>query len=288
MALEPNDFIFNNKNNNIKKKYKHKQTGDIASYDGNKYEVKSIGLYIPDRYIENSNDWELIPSIEVGKVYKAIYGKSMFLVKEILGYNKFNAIGFGQWNWYELSTFYSIDITEATKEEWFERLKEEAIKRGLVKGARIELNNVIYYEKLNEVFLDKDYSFCGNGFYTIMDAKTGKWATVIEDKKPIKLEPIRKHNESIEAHVINISSNHVVKKPILTTYDGVELFEGDKYWYVLTSLYIYDSIVIKCDIFSSNAIRFSTKEKAQEYVNLHQKKYSLNDINEALNNLKNK
>lgn len=207
------------------KKYKHKQTGDMASYNGSKYIVDSIGLYVPDRYIENSNDWVLIPSIEVGKIYKSSKTPVIVLIKEEVDSVDAKCMGFdGFGNWCKLSYFSIEHLVEATKEEWFERLKEEAIKRGLVEGARFNGDCIVNdYMMFNFSLVDVKRGY-------LMNAATGKWATPIEENK-------------------------------LTTHDGFDLFEGDELW---------------------------AKEKAQEYIDLHQKKYSLADLKEALNNLKNK
>ncbi len=88
----------------------------------------------------------------------------------------------------------------------------------------------------------------------------------------------------------NINYIQKAKQPLFTTEDGVDIFEGDN-WYIV---YIdgYDGSGSLFNVFSSNDYpnvplllnrigvkRFSTKEKAQEYVDLHKPKYSLNDIN---------
>lgn len=244
------------------KKYKHKQTGDIAFYNGNNYEVEALGLYVPDRFIENSNDWELITNIEVGKVYKK--DGLLILVKEKDDNSeKLSAIGFNFDNkWNELREFRLCfdTLTEATNEEQFERLKEEAIKRGLVEGVKFEPSFGYGTRKLENYLLDdEDLSLISKDHDFLMDANTGKWATPIEEKKPI-----------------------------LTTHDGVELFEGNMIFYVTKQFEIHSNPCNKFDGTNNNYVCFSTKEKAQEYIDLHQKKYSLADLQEALNNLKNK
>lgn len=191
------------------KQYKHKILDYLATETNSKenYKVSHPRHFtIPKWIIENSNDWELIPSIEVGKVYQSIKSLVIILIKEVVDEHDVKAIGFdGFGNWCA-GYFGTTNLIETTKEDWFERCKEEAIKRGLVKGVKINsaLSNRV--GTIVNYYLDGDYSL--NGIQLcLMDSDTGKWATVIE-------------------------------------------------------------------------------EKAQEYIDLHQKKYSLADLKDALNNLK--
>jgi hypothetical protein len=93
-------------------------------------------------------------------------------------------------------------------------------------------------------------------------------------------------------HALNDDLNDYVedKKPILTTHDGVDLFEGDKY-FPIHNRYITNGAEStvkqdykKCNYTHEDYIIFSTKEKAQEYIDYNKPKYSLNDIkNDWLN-----
>lgn len=167
------------------KKYKHKQTGQIALLDGKVYKIKSdeCVFAIPTCIIENSNDWELIPNIEVGKVYKDYNTFFMVLVKEVTINKCVRGIGFDTLgNWFELTTFiFDGNEVEATKEEWFERLKEEAFKRGLVKGVKFESPYKNRVSFISQYYLENDLCLFSNG--VLMDSNTGKWATVIEESK---------------------------------------------------------------------------------------------------------
>jgi len=195
------------------KQYKHKVLGYIATETNSKenYKVSHPRHFtIPKWIVENSNDWELITNIEVGKLYKK--DGLLILVKEKDDNSeKLSAIGFNFDNkWNELREFRLCfdTLTEATKDEWFERCKEEAIKKGLVKGVNFEPAFGYGTRNLENYFLDdEDLSLISKDHDFLMDANTGKWATVIE-------------------------------------------------------------------------------EKAQEHIDLHQKKYSLFDLQEAFNNLK--
>lgn len=66
-------------------------------------------------------------------------------------------------------------------------------------------------------------------------------------------------------------------KPLFTTSDGVQIFEGMEYWYLLK-----DNLVpYKCTYAGKGfepPITFSTKEKAEEWLLLNQPCLSVNDI----------
>lgn len=82
------------------------------------------------------------------------------------------------------------------------------------------------------------------------------------------------------------------KQPLFKTEDGVDIFEGDWYFELITpDFYLKSSVwnILKSKgrdniNYDQNynklhgRIWFSTEEKAQEYVDLHKPKYSLNDI----------
>ncbi len=356
------------------KKYKHKTQKDWTAKKSTKfiacYEVimREGSYIIPSEIFENSNDWELINTIEVGKVYKDTDTNFLILIKELLNKNQSNAIGFDKsGKWHELSSFGTHDLIETTKEEWFKRLKEEAVKQGLVKGVKFksaykDIEFVINFFSLN------GYDLFGNKG-CLMDSDTGKWATVIEDKKPnylitafncieqiVKIGSNGKYdnlftlnemlnsppsvkdgsfevysvkndkgeeftigekvltckdNFTIKAFKINMDGIIVYfnesdeydgleliskikiedKKPILTTHDGVDLFEGDKYFPVHTRYFTNgaESTIKRCykecNYTHEDYIVFSTKEKAQEYIDWNQKKYSLNDIKDSFKRL---
>ena len=67
-----------------------------------------------------------------------------------------------------------------------------------------------------------------------------------------------------------------VKKVLFTTEDGVDVYEGDIYWLITGDLsYCGQKAIDKGRKFGHV---FSTKEKAQEYIELNKPKYSYNQI----------
>lgn len=86
------------------------------------------------------------------------------------------------------------------------------------------------------------------------------------------------------------------KEPILTTFDGVELFDQDVYYFIWLNKpahgqevnKIYKAIVRPLEgdaSWSSDAVFFSTKESAEKYLKENQKQFSISDIVNFVNNI---
>ena len=76
-----------------------------------------------------------------------------------------------------------------------------------------------------------------------------------------------------------------VKEPIFISDDGVEMFVGDSYWTNLADLSDVVMLEITDTTPKDNVLsfkRFSTKEAALKYIDLHKLKYSKSDIIETL------
>ena len=153
-----------------------------------KYAKELLQEFLPEAF-ENK--------LEVGKVYKYPSlggGKFMFKFNEF-GINNYGFNIIGEWSdnlgvWKNKVNLYE----EATKEEWLEALKEEAIKRGfknvgelslkLVSGAMFKKgsfvttnNNFRYISVENMLYLDGVEIFYN-----------GKWAEIIKEEKPTQEE----------------------------------------------------------------------------------------------------
>lgn len=77
----------------------------------------------------------------------------------------------------------------------------------------------------------------------------------------------------------NINYIQKAKQPLFTTEDGVDIFEGATFYYVDLNWYIgLGRTIIYLFQKLKGYKEFSTKEKAQEYIDLNKPKYSLNDI----------
>ena len=62
------------------------------------------------------------------------------------------------------------------------------------------------------------------------------------------------------------------RKPIFTTNDGVDVFDGDMYWFVdKTTNSIYINLATTGMAFNSAYLRFSTSKSAQKWIDEHKK-----------------
>jgi hypothetical protein len=80
------------------------------------------------------------------------------------------------------------------------------------------------------------------------------------------------------------------KKPLFTTADGVDIFEGDEYFYVCDSNYFETNFKYRIfeastdddgrilDLTDESIHRFSTREKAEEYIYWNEPVLSLNEV----------
>ena len=74
------------------------------------------------------------------------------------------------------------------------------------------------------------------------------------------------------------------EKPLFTTEDGEEAFEGDTYYAIDLKTYeVVWSIADECSL-DSNWLKFSTKAKAERWVLENKPKYSVKNIKDALYN----
>lgn len=125
------------------------------------------------------------PAFEVGKVYKD--GLAMFYCTRIEDGKPFG-FGFdliGQW-WEDDGDFWAGDFTEATPEEWFSRLEEEA-KKKYPKGCKVKCLHNSIYNKIDTLNFTGYHSDTGclrhkdsNNFVCCV-MQDGKWAEIIEE-----------------------------------------------------------------------------------------------------------
>ena len=69
-----------------------------------------------------------------------------------------------------------------------------------------------------------------------------------------------------------------VKQPLFTTTDGVDIFEGDTFYWLDKGLNLLNSGYSKNVGTTHNTLYFSTKEKAEEYVKFNKPQYSISDV----------
>lgn len=87
---------------------------------------------------------------------------------------------------------------------------------------------------------------------------------------------VRYHNG-----LVGIEKIQKYKEPILTTEDGVNIFQGDSYYYVNKNNFYIDFVVSadkKFDSKKEDMLDFKHKEKAEEYILMNKPLLSLNDL----------
>lgn len=78
------------------------------------------------------------------------------------------------------------------------------------------------------------------------------------------------------------------KKPLFTTEDGVEMFEGDSYWCVNTNPHLWTMWLQTSKAttqINKGVLIFSTKKAAEKYIQQNKPMYSLQDIKTLCRNL---
>lgn len=90
-----------------------------------------------------------------------------------------------------------------------------------------------------------------------------------------------------EGIALNAAQKAPIRKPILVTEDGVEIFEGDNFslFSVCTKANWQETryTAIQTSYLSKEWKHFHTKEAREEYIKWNKPMYSLNDINKANN-----
>jgi hypothetical protein len=204
------------------KTYKHKKTGEIATYqDGI---LKSSGFAV-EIGVEPSNEfWEEV----VEKDYEVL-------------------------SWY----FGDMNITknpDGSASEYF----IHSVKR-LSDGEVFTVKDII------KTSVDKSYCQI-YGF------------RIVNDKLIIDCT----HSYLCSLKGINILEDiqHVTKKPLFTTEDGVDIYEGDNFYVVLKDLSNIEITKCKASVHSKyeKYLDFSTKQAAEEYILMNKPCLSINDL----------
>lgn len=130
--------------------------------------------------------------LEVGKWYKRPHNKALFFIVGDPEITPFEVYGFDmEGNWMSVEkarTFPDYEI-EATEQEVFEALKNEAVRRGYKEG--VYFNSVISNDvfKFNEIYFRGDNSIVwSKGCGVIFD--NGKWATILKTKTKEEAEKL--------------------------------------------------------------------------------------------------
>jgi hypothetical protein len=293
------------------KKFKHKLTGDIVTEvleNGDLAKYKTEHGFIAKKFVENSNDWEELIELPVGI--------------KILNTQTQNTIEKKENGWFkigELTSYTDEDISRGILKKRFEIIEEKSEKDFEILSFRSNrtINMIPEYTILEKekdgVFrnhksciltisasedeLLKNYDY---NIYSVRRLSDGEIFTLGDKVKQKNVDHnnvfnIRKFEmDANKEHLLVISNGgirlHKIEhyKPILfTTKDGVNIFKGNEYWFVVesNSPYLNNYIPIKdvCDWDNAKKtplgyVQFSTKEKAEEYILWNKPCLSLNDV----------
>jgi hypothetical protein len=198
--------------------------------------------------------------------------------------------------------FFTVKEIENYPEFW-EKVKDyEILELSFKRSERPEIRSVIGYSKDYLEALIK----CENTIYSVKRLSDNVIFTVRDKVKQSNVQ----HNNTftITRFEFDVNNEHLlvignggiklhkiehVKKPLFTTEDGVEIFEGDYYYSVLKEDLLYHgkfkAEAINGGRFSNpeSCIVFSTKEKAEEYIVMNKPCLSINEIGSIIGRFNN-
>jgi hypothetical protein len=231
------------------KKYKHKQSNDqVIELVINKGYYQSIftNTTLPAKYIENTNDWEEV----VEKNYKILELK-----------NTSNDIIFHRCEDDKFSSTYPLDK-----------------KRGF--------ENEGYFLKMSHFTIHSVTRLSDGEVFTVGD-EIDKWGGIIKEFKTDARVIVDCKGPGVVADVsFKLENIEKGKKPLFTTEDGVDIFEGDNFWLLQDTktfhlkYWNWDIMSFPNTEYLSNKLKFSTKEAAEEYIDRNKPIFSKNDAEE--------
>lgn len=238
------------------RKFKHKKTGDIAelvSNSGYKLAQSTVGL-IPQKYIENSSDWEEI--VENTKDY------------QILSFSYPNA-----WD-SDLATLHDNGSYKLKKNLLGWSLNSLLNEGTSVKSGDIKIHSV---KRLSdgEVFTIGDR--CKKGIITEF-----RISELHDESSMLVIEFDDKYCTT------DLNCDWCSKlQPLFITENGVDVYEGDKYFRVISNWLIQEETAIyfgKYTYKNDGILRFSTREAAENYIISNKPCLSFNDVWNISNN----
>lgn len=179
---------------------------------------------------------------------------------------------------------FRIDFPENHPEFWEEIVEEdyEILKLKLKKN----VNTIVEYSQIKPDVLDS-IIFQLYDIYQVKRLSDGEVFTVGDRVTAgfIKKFWLQANNLIVTVntgtHDLQISLKNLIKKekPLFTTEDGVDIFEGDKFYTVRTSDF---KLLQPYTVYSDDVVHFSTKEAAEEYILMNKPCLSINDVSSIL------
>jgi hypothetical protein len=233
------------------KTYKHKKTGEIATYkDGI---LKSSGFSVEIGVEPSSEFWELVPQKEF-EIMSFITNQDIY--------------------WEGRLSIKNGTIVKRTYEDNFYGCGVNDKEGKLLASSNWSIHSI---KRLS----DGEVFTIGNKVYL-----TGyrKWVIgeISVDGKYMEIKNTN-FNPKTDGTLSNNQFGDLLKakKPVFTTQDGVDMYKGDRYWFVdiaHSNPYVRDLIIDPNNNFSDSVVRFSTRELAEEYILLNKKCLSIQDV----------
>lgn len=243
------------------KKFKHKQTGEIAIFDcpPNYYTIK-VGGYVHKKIIENSNDWEEIKEEKQEETPWLITTISRADDSESFYLNKSGCYSFDKEKTNGGYTLYELMNTGRS-------IKSGAFKIKSVKnsnGNEFTIGDKLQVE--DETLTIKEFVIFRDKYMYVLFNETDEHENIND------LEKLESADKS---------------KPLFTTEDGVELFEEKQLFSVCIKANWEERrySIKQAKQITEAWLHFNTKEAREEYIKQHKPIYSIFDIKNMLENI---
>jgi hypothetical protein len=145
---------------------------------------------------------------------------------------------------------------------------------------KIYKQKIKYHNKKGDFPKDTVWEIKDNSFYYVRDIKKILFSTHLCPSSILGCTILPKDFVENNPDIFE----KIIKEPLLTTEDGIDVFDKDIVYSVNPFNFNINRNIIGCTVFKKNII-FSTKEAAQVYIDKNKLKYSEQDVIEILDRL---
>lgn len=242
------------------KKYKHKITGNTAVETHSEQNYRVQNFTIPKWIVENSTDWEEIEelNVSIGTKFNSLFNRDIWQIYEEKEYEILSFINYK--NIFSIPANTILTKIKDTKSFNFQNIYDN--EKSILENNKWSIYSIKRISD-GEIFTIGD---------RIKNKITpSKWTDCIITKIDLidnKYQITIKQNLAIAAYIID--KNFITVSPIFKTEDGVDIYEGDTAFLSFKSGSCYAAVCCKENAYFSKLCSdvkvFSTKEKAQEYI----------------------
>ena len=198
--------------------------------------------------------------------------KKYRLIREYPGSPDLGWISNNNWKGYP-------EFWELVVEKDYEILSYITIESGIIKYKDLDINDDLNCDKYLKIYSVKRND---GEIFTVNDDVVSKTCAI-----PNKILSIELINNKIRLYprnsYYNLKDVCKAKQKLFTTEDGVDIFKGDKVYFVNTTNERFNiDICLETDLYRAHLLYFSTKEKAEEYILYNKPLLTLKDIDELL------